>query len=40
MEIIKHLKKLESEIGLRLITDKELRVSRRLMNSGKYEEYD
>ncbi len=39
LEIIKRLKELESDTRLRLITDKELIASARLISSGKYEEY-
>lgn len=39
LEIIKRLRKLESETGLKLIADKEIRVSRKLLRSGEYEEY-
>ena len=39
LEILERLKKLESETGLRLITEKEVQVSTMLVNSGRYEEY-
>ena len=39
LEILERLKKLESETGLRLITEKEVQVSTMLINSGRYEEY-
>ena len=39
LDVLKHLEKLESETRLKLITDKEIRASRRLIRSGKYEEY-
>lgn len=39
LEIIKNLKKLEKETGMKLITDREIRAARRLIRLGGYEEY-
>ena len=39
LEIIKRLKKLERETGMKLITDREIRAAKRLIRLGRYEEY-
>ena len=40
LEILKKLKKLESDTELKLITDKEVEAITNLINSGKYEQYN